>query len=130
MTAPRRRWFRFAFSLRTLFVAVTICGCWLAYQMHWIRGRHAALARIGFSDGEFDGDETTPPGLPLGLRALGEPGWESLPLGRKATMREIRELHALFPEATIYLCGISASPEDSARDSLELPHFVRVMPRK
>jgi hypothetical protein len=26
MTAPKRRWFRFAFSLRTLFVVVTFCA--------------------------------------------------------------------------------------------------------
>jgi hypothetical protein len=130
MTAPRRRW---SFSLWTLFLVVTVaCASagWVAYQLNWIRGRHAALARIGYSDVEFDRDETAPPGLPLGLRAFGEPGWESLPLGRKATMREIRELHALFPEATIYLCGISISPEDSRTDSLEDMPFVRVIRAK
>ena len=40
MTAPRR-WFRF--SLRTLFVVVTIAcvfAGWIAYQLDWIRERH------------------------------------------------------------------------------------------
>jgi hypothetical protein len=42
MTAPRRRWF--AFSLRALFVVVTVFGCWLGYQLNWIRERHEALS--------------------------------------------------------------------------------------
>ena len=40
---PRRRWFRLAFSLRTLLVVVTLIGCWLGYQLNWIRQRHALL---------------------------------------------------------------------------------------
>jgi hypothetical protein len=40
-STPKRRWFRF--SLRTLFVAVTVFGCWLGYQMNWIRQRHVVL---------------------------------------------------------------------------------------
>jgi hypothetical protein len=41
--APKRRWPRF--SLRTLFVVVTVLGCWLGYQLNWIRQRHDFLAR-------------------------------------------------------------------------------------
>jgi hypothetical protein len=40
-TKPKRRWFRF--SLRTLFVLVTVIGVaagWLANQLNWIRQRH------------------------------------------------------------------------------------------
>jgi hypothetical protein len=40
--APKRRWFQF--SLATLFVAVTVFSCWLAYQLNWIRERHQLLA--------------------------------------------------------------------------------------
>ncbi len=39
---PERRWLRF--SLRTVFVGVTVFGCWLAYELDWIRQRHALLA--------------------------------------------------------------------------------------
>jgi len=35
-----RRWFRF--SLRTLFVVLTILGVWLGVQVKWIKDRHAA----------------------------------------------------------------------------------------
>ena len=38
-----RRWFRFAFSLRTLFLAVTVSCCFLGYQLHWIHQRHEVL---------------------------------------------------------------------------------------
>ncbi len=40
--APKRRWFRY--SLRTLFVVVTVFGCWLGYELNWIRQRHELLA--------------------------------------------------------------------------------------
>jgi hypothetical protein len=46
---PKRRWFRFAFSLRTLFVVVTVICCWLGYELNWIRQRHEALAKCGFT---------------------------------------------------------------------------------
>ena len=37
MSIPKRRWFRFAFSLRTLFIVVTLFGCWLGYQINSLR---------------------------------------------------------------------------------------------
>ncbi len=42
MTAPRRRWFRF--SLPTMFVGVTVCACWLGYQLNWIHERRRMVA--------------------------------------------------------------------------------------
>ena len=44
--APKRRWFRF--SLRTLFVVVTVVGllCWVLIQLAWIRDRHDELSRL------------------------------------------------------------------------------------
>jgi hypothetical protein len=41
--APKRRWFRY--SLRMLFVLVTVVCCWLGYELNWIRQRHAFLAK-------------------------------------------------------------------------------------
>ena len=40
--AAPKRWSRF--SLRALFVAVTLIGCWLGYEVNWIRQRHAFIA--------------------------------------------------------------------------------------
>ena len=45
MTAPpKRRWFRF--SLRTMFVVVTIFGVWLGWQLKIVRERKAILREI------------------------------------------------------------------------------------
>ena len=40
----RRRWFRF--SLRTLFVAVTVVASWLGYQLNWIMQRKGYLQEV------------------------------------------------------------------------------------
>ncbi len=42
--APKRkpRWFRW--SLRTLFVVVTVFACWVGYSLKWIRQRRSFLA--------------------------------------------------------------------------------------
>ena len=41
--APKRRWPRF--SLRTMFVVVTVFGCWLGWNIHCIRERDVFYAR-------------------------------------------------------------------------------------
>jgi len=41
---PRRRWFNF--SLRTLFIVVTVLCCWLAWESSVVRNRQAVLSRI------------------------------------------------------------------------------------
>ena len=41
---PKRRWFRF--TLRTLFVVVTVCACWLGWQIHIVHERADALQRL------------------------------------------------------------------------------------
>ena len=52
-TRPRRRWFRFAFSLRTLFVVVTIVGVWLGWELKIIRQRAAVRLSIESQDGHL-----------------------------------------------------------------------------
>jgi hypothetical protein len=47
---PKRRWF--AFSLRTLFVVVTLVACWLGYELNWIRQRRDFAARVETEDAE------------------------------------------------------------------------------
>jgi len=39
-----RRWFRF--SLRTMLVGVTLCGCWLAWESSIVRGRKHVVAWV------------------------------------------------------------------------------------
>jgi hypothetical protein len=75
--APKRRWQRF--SLRTLFVVVTVIGGWLAYEANRIHEQARAVAIIeslgGYVDYDFRrrlGYDAEPPG-PRWLRSvLGE----------------------------------------------------------
>lgn len=48
---PRRRWFRF--SLRTILIALTLCGVWLGYTMHRVRARRDAIRAIDANGGTY-----------------------------------------------------------------------------
>jgi len=111
MTAPappRRRWFRF--SLRTLFVLVTLLGvfsAWLTMQVKWITARHAALQLPNVY-----GDQKLYRTPPWGLVALGEPGycyvWILAEKDASPEDERLRlHLETLFPEAEAYI-GIRA----------------------
>jgi hypothetical protein len=113
----RRIWFRF--SLRTLFVLVTLFGCamgWVAYSLNWIRQRREFCARpdveaLVVADGDYSQ-------APAFLWLFGEKGrgiiriiidlpvWPEavVPADRKRTVEEQTLLdHAknLFPEAEV-----------------------------
>ena len=130
--APKRRWFRF--SLRTLFVVVTICACWLGYEFNWIRQRRAFLddqQRHWIVDGPrrfvpFYGSARAP--FPLWL--FGEDGVRTLHvvvvdgstappnLAHQDRYPETRQAMRLFPEAMLIpliLPPDQASPSESIR---------------
>jgi hypothetical protein len=112
--APKRRWF--AYSLRTLFVVVTVFAVWLGYSMNWIQQRHkvlndseARMKRAGKGYWDIWGppaievDHPIPPPFPLGL--FGERGHDkvllfyivdALPDG---VTPEMTRAQRLFPEA-------------------------------
>ena len=109
---PKRRWFRY--SLRTLFVGVTVFACWLGYQLNWIRQRH-----------EFVGQRLTPAGhslyprivstgggaagAPRTLRLFGERGYAHISISLfqggqdhpPDDRRELEMARRLFPEAQL-----------------------------
>ena len=94
-TKPKRRWFRF--SLRTLFVVVTIVGvaaCWVTYQLNWIRQRHAFLNSSDVLS-EAPGFSNEPAIWPL--------SWFGEPAPRKhfVPFAKIERAQQLFPEAPI-----------------------------
>jgi len=111
MTVPKRRMFRFAFSLRTLFVVVTIFGVWLGYQLNWVNQRRAFLEEIADSEflclrpvGSF-GDQRA--GLPWSLKLLGEKPeymiWLWVEPGESKAELTTRA-QRLFPETYIFAC--------------------------
>jgi hypothetical protein len=101
MTTPKRRWLRY--SLRTLFAAVTLVGCWLGWQVCVVRQRQAFLA-----ENEKGVTGSTDPGfqrwdrISVVRRWLGdEPQFWVFVLKRRETERAMQ----LFPEATLIYDG-------------------------
>ena len=92
-TKPKRRWFRF--SLRSLFVLVTIAGIgagWVAYQLKWIRDRHEFRGRFyvfSFVPKDY------PIQPPWSLKLFGE---TPLIIGLKIPEAELSLARSLFPE--------------------------------
>src|SRR5438552_1939151 len=72
---------RLQFSLRTLFVVVTLLCVWLAWEVNWIRQRHALLAshKVFLFD-ELVGPtpKDTPPPAPGMLWLFGETGVQNM----------------------------------------------------
>ncbi len=92
---------RFRFSLRTLLVVVTLVGCWLGYQLNWIRQRHAA-----FQDRRLQIVRLSPPayspGAPQLLWLFGERGITGVYLmDPELTPGDLKRLKSLFPEACV-----------------------------
>lgn len=96
MTPPRRRWFRF--SLRTLFVVVTLLcvllGGWMSYQLNWIRRRHDYLREHGLHPMRVTQS------APWSLRPFREPGVSILIVN---TDDELAIVRSLFPETSILM---------------------------
>jgi hypothetical protein len=119
-TAVNRRWFRFAFSLRALFVVVTVAGIclgWLAYELNWIRQRHALMAKQEALAAEVEPEQDvngfllftdlSAPGLlwifgeePLGYLEVIFIGDKQRALTHQE-LREVEQAKRLFPEANV-----------------------------
>jgi hypothetical protein len=111
--APKRRWPRY--TLRTLFVVVTVFGVWLAYEVNWIRQRHEVLTRCQWAYRFYEpvGYNEIPPRMgpraPNLLGLFGEFGYGSIGLRFEtdharpnltdAEKVEVKRVRRLFPEA-------------------------------
>jgi hypothetical protein len=107
MTAPRRRW---SFSLRTLFVVVTLCACWYSWELHVVRKRTAIRAsaekQTFYFQVEWPASAKAKPShigaIPWYRRLMGDEGYSVIwmPGGHGQTLvKEREEIHAAFPEA-------------------------------
>src|SRR6266702_5950070 len=101
-TAHKRRWFQF--SLRTLFIVMTLFGCWLGYQLSWIRQRHALLSpQQVYGCGTvtvYQGGTSAP----WSIRVFGEPGYGELIVevdDCSDADDTKRRVEMLFPEAKV-----------------------------
>ena len=111
---PRRHWFRF--SLRTLFVLVTLVACWLGWQMKFIRDRKEMRAwivanggNIGNSDDLFFDDpfgesEVSARQVSWLRHLLGDKGVDYIELSSEHSEPVCQRIAKLFPESKI---GIS-----------------------
>ena len=116
--SPKRRWFRF--SLRTLFLVVTVFCLWLGWQASVVRERKSLLRSLendphllfdplhtSFGPGKMvltfgtltnhrDG-----PYVPWFRRMLGDDNVTSLGLPSEMTEEDLRRFKIAFPEAVI-----------------------------
>ncbi len=105
---PQRRW---SFSLRTLFVVVTLLGLvagWVVYQLNWIRQRRQAVetGEVGLVllPSAFSAPLYPKPQLPpwtlrlFGEQTLNAQGLVSAP---GISDSDLRRLRALFPELQV-----------------------------
>ena len=100
---PRRRCFRF--SLRTLFVVVTLFCVWLGYHVKWIHDRREAREWESHHWGMGLRD-ATPTDAPWSIRMLGEPTSDKEVVVTAATndeLKKVEEVRQLFPELIIVI---------------------------
>ena len=116
-TAPKRRW---SYSLRTLFVVVTILGVclgWVVHSIQWIRMRREWIDAPPTVYVHMRGYRRAPWSLvPFGVHGYAIismrfcPWDEPEPILTDEEIKQFRRLKQLFPEAII-----STSPLDSLR---------------
>ncbi len=137
---PNRRWLRF--SLRTLFVVVTVLACWLGWQLFVIRDRQAVKAHIeergglvvadnGIVDGYQFGDvewirqgyvnaypthpelEQKSMKIPGFRRILGDHAAIEIVMPSTFTRDELHRVRTTFPEANLVVDEPESSPSSS-----------------
>ncbi len=107
-SANRRRWLP-RYSLRTLFIVLTVIGCWLGYELSWIRQRQKArqwLERAGGCYVELFALQQHPaPTIPFWRTWLGDQAVTAIviPSNTWGATRGygIERLRQLFPETTV-----------------------------
>ena len=106
--APKRRWFRFGFSLRTLFVVVTAAATgfsWIAWNMQRVVQRQALLDSLADRYAILWNGSSDPPlrSPPLGWLLFGAKFQEYITLQDGLySQDDLDNLATLFPESKVY----------------------------
>src|SRR4051794_35746290 len=115
MTPTPRRWFQF--SLRTMFVAVTLLAIpctYVAYEARIVAHRKATLEKIVLRGANWHGPipgVITPPSMPQRhvpwiRKLLGDPDVEAIAVPEAFSQPELDEIAAEFPEANVFYQAI------------------------
>lgn len=152
-TSARRIWFRFAFSLRTLFLVLTGFGVWLGWQLSIVRERKSVLAEIKTSSPPVTGptyihsrpddprfcltleameDARDPAAdkyqyarVPLVRRILGDASYVRITLPTSISLDVISRIEYSFDESALFMCADGGCGTIAFRDSLLAPPSVR-----
>jgi hypothetical protein len=92
--------FRPRFKLRTLFVLIALISlplCWVAYQLNWIRERHAFLGRPNWSAMQPTVPPHAAPKPPWSLALFGEAPQDVLAVHES----DAENARRLFPESIV-----------------------------
>jgi hypothetical protein len=104
---------RFRFSLRALFVAVTLCGAalgWLVFNWQWKRERDAYIAAVSVHPTAVVVLSAMPRG-PLTIRLLGAESVDQFILPEESfDETERRRIARIFPEAVVREGRLGAPP--------------------
>jgi hypothetical protein len=103
----RRRWL--SFSLRTLFVLVTLACIYLGWAANWKRQRRAFFDthKVYPVSQESVG---LPTNLPWSLRIVGEIGYYQIYFYGRSTLEDQATLERLFPETLYEYPGVAPVP--------------------
>lgn len=101
--ALKRRWLRF--SLRTLFVVLTVAACclgWIVNQLIWLNARRAAIAEIRHPGDwyKYADSELPETRSPWQIRLMGGGAIVKI-IAPNRTESELKRLRGLFPEAEV-----------------------------
>lgn len=126
---PKRRWLRFAFSLRTLFVVFTVLGLvigWLSTEVKTVRRRQETKDWLGSRNSfwkAFD-DQSI---IPIWRRLMGDTAWELVALHPlnglppRTPRMEVEDLQEMFPETTISVFADSEPRKNLPRRQKKKP---------
>jgi hypothetical protein len=106
--AKRPRWLSLQFSLRTLFIVVTLFAIWLGWQLQRIKARKDAIERIESNGGivqvgpSFTFTNQPPPEISWFRVLLGDQAVTTIGMPDQFSTRERERICSQFPEATCY----------------------------